>query len=117
MEDAIKGVAMFRKVGVPVLGLVENMSYFVCPHCSERTEVFGHGGGRANAERLGVPFLGEIPLEAAIRASGDTGEPIVVAAEPSPGRAAFGDLAGSVAHALEREEAEPTPGGRTETSI
>jgi ATP-binding protein involved in chromosome partitioning len=76
LADAIKGVTMFRKVEVPVLGIVENMSYFDCPGCSKRTDIFGHGGGRAQAHKLGVPFLGEIPLEAGIRASGDAGEPI-----------------------------------------
>jgi ATP-binding protein involved in chromosome partitioning len=103
LADAIKGVAMFRKVGVPVLGLVENMSYFQCPHCSGRTEIFGHGGGRAQAERLGVPFLGEVPLESEIRTSGDTGRPIVGASSDSPGAAAFLDLADAVARTLDQE--------------
>jgi ATP-binding protein involved in chromosome partitioning len=76
LADAIKGVSMFRKVEVPVLGIVENMSYFECPSCSERTDIFGHGGGRAQADKLEVPFLGEIPLEPGIRASGDSGEPV-----------------------------------------
>jgi ATP-binding protein involved in chromosome partitioning len=77
LADAIKGVAMFRKVGVPILGLVENMSFFHCPHCGNRSDVFGHGGGRREASRLGVPFLGEIPLDAAIREGGDAGRPVV----------------------------------------
>ena len=77
LADAIKGVAMFRKVGVPVLGIVENMSTFICPHCGTRTDVFGHGGGRREASRLDAPFLGEIPLDAAIREGGDVGRPIV----------------------------------------
>jgi len=74
--DARKGLAMFRKVGVPVLGIVENMSYFVCPKCGERSDVFGHGGARDEAERLGVPFLGAIPLDMEIRSRSDSGEPI-----------------------------------------
>ena len=61
--DARKGIAMFRRVNVPVLGIVENMSTFVCPHCGTRSDIFGHGGARAEAERLGVPFLGEVPLD------------------------------------------------------
>src|SRR5579862_4393784 len=79
--DARKGLNMFRKTEVPVLGIVENMSYFLCPHCGERSDVFGHGGARAEAARLGVPFLGEIPLELRIRETSDAGTPIV-AAEP-----------------------------------
>ena len=76
--DARKGLAMFRKVNVPVLGMIENMSYYICRHCGEREEIFGHGGGRRTAEMLGVPFLGEIPLDPKVVVGGDTGEPIVV---------------------------------------
>ncbi len=79
--DARKGLNMFRKVDVPVLGLIENMSYFLCPKCGERTEIFGHGGARREAETLGMDFLGEIPLDIAIRETSDGGTPIV-AAEP-----------------------------------
>jgi ATP-binding protein involved in chromosome partitioning len=74
--DARKGLAMFRKVGVPVLGIIENMSTFICPKCGERSDVFGHGGAKAEAERLGVPFLGEVPLDMEIRARSDIGEPV-----------------------------------------
>jgi ATP-binding protein involved in chromosome partitioning len=77
--DARKGLNMFRKVEVPVLGIVENMSYFLCPHCGERSEIFSHGGARREAEKLGVPFLGELPLDIAIRETSDSGRPIVVA--------------------------------------
>ncbi|HTO61885.1 MAG TPA: Mrp/NBP35 family ATP-binding protein [Bradyrhizobium sp.] len=76
--DARRGLAMFRKVNVPVLGIVENMSYFQCPHCGSRSDIFGHGGARHEAERLGVPFLGEIPLHMAIRETSDSGNPVVV---------------------------------------
>ena len=69
---------MFRKVDVPVLGIVENMSYFLCPHCGERSDIFSHGGARREAEKLGVDFLGEIPLDMAIRETSDGGHPIVV---------------------------------------
>ncbi len=78
--DARKGLNMFRKVDVPVLGIVENMSYFLCPHCGERSDVFAHGGARKTAAELGVDFLGEIPLDMAIRETSDAGRPIVVAA-------------------------------------
>jgi ATP-binding protein involved in chromosome partitioning len=77
--DARKGLNMFRRVDVPVLGIVENMSYYCCPNCGHRADIFGHGGARAEAERLGVDFLGEIPLHIAIRETGDGGTPIVIA--------------------------------------
>ena len=76
--DARRGLAMFRKVNVPVLGIIENMSYFQCPHCGSRSDIFGHGGARHEAERLGVPFLGEIPLHMSIRETSDSGHPVVV---------------------------------------
>jgi ATP-binding protein involved in chromosome partitioning len=76
--DARRGLNMFRKVDVPVLGLIENMSYFTCPHCGERSEIFSHGGARKEAERLGMDFLGEIPLHMDIRETSDSGKPIVV---------------------------------------
>jgi len=86
--DARRGLAMFKKVNVPVLGIVENMSYFQCPHCGTRSDIFGHGGARHEAERLGVPFLGEIPLHMSIRATSDSGTP-VVASEPDGPHAAI----------------------------
>ncbi|MEX0814140.1 MAG: iron-sulfur cluster carrier protein ApbC [Dongiaceae bacterium] len=76
--DARKGLNMFRKVDVPVLGIVENMSYFTCPHCGERSEIFSHGGARREAEALGIEFLGEVPLHIDIRETSDSGRPIVV---------------------------------------
>jgi ATP-binding protein involved in chromosome partitioning len=79
--DARRGIAMFKRVNVPVLGLVENMSYFLCPSCGERSDIFGHGGAQKEAERLGVPFLGEVPLHMTIREKSDSGLP-VVATEP-----------------------------------
>ena len=109
LADAIKGVAMFRKVGVPVLGIVENMSYFNCPHCNERSEIFGHGGGKAQAERLGVPFLGEIPLDASIRSSGDTGEPVAVSADENAVTTAFLRLARGLIEATRLEEGSESP--------
>jgi len=110
LADAVKGVAMFRKVDVPVLGIVENMSFFVCPHCGERSEIFGHDGARVQAERLGVPFLGGIPLDPAIRASGDDGEPVAKQAG-SPQAAAFDRVAEAVARAIGAPE-RSAGGGR-----
>ncbi len=86
--DARRGVAMFRRVNVPVLGVVENMSYFKCPQCGARSDIFGHGGARREAERLGVPFLGEVPLDIAIRETSDSGRP-VVATDPDGAHAAI----------------------------
>ncbi len=87
-----KGVAMFEKVDVPILGLVENMSYFTAPDGS-RVEIFGHGGGKAEAARKGLPFLGEVPLFTAIREGGDAGVPVVVSAPDSPAGRAFIEVA------------------------
>lgn len=78
LHDSKKGLAMFQKVNVPLLGIIENMSYFLCPSCQERTEIFSYGGGRAAAEKLGVPFLGEIPIDPAVRVGGDNGTPILI---------------------------------------
>ena len=94
--DARRGIAMFRRVDVPVLGLVENMSYFLCPHCGERSDPFGHGGARAEAERLGVPFLGEVPLEIEIRETSDAGLPIVATKPDSTHAKIYRGIAASV---------------------
>ncbi|HEX6087893.1 MAG TPA: Mrp/NBP35 family ATP-binding protein [Thermoanaerobaculia bacterium] len=99
--DARKGLAMFRKVNVPVLGIIENMSYFICRHCGEREEIFGHGGGQKTAEMLGVPFLGEVPIDPKVVVGGDTGEPIVVSEPQAPASAAFRELARQVAEQVE----------------
>ena len=111
LADAIKGVAMFRKVDVPILGIVENMSYFECPSCSHRSEIFSHGGGRTEAKRLGVPFLGEIPLDPGIRSSGDAGRPVVDGDPDSAPARAFGELADRVRTALQLGDPEPEPAG------
>jgi ATP-binding protein involved in chromosome partitioning len=84
--DARRGVAMFKKVEVPILGIVENMSYFICPECGTRSDIFAHGGARHEAERLGVPFLGEVPLAMNIRETSDSGRPIV-ASDPDSAHA------------------------------
>jgi len=91
--DARKGLNMFRKVNVPVLGIVENMSTFVCPHCGGRSDIFGHGGARREAERLGVPFLGEVPLTMSVRELSDQGRPIVVTDPASPAAEAYRQIA------------------------
>ena len=91
--DARKGLNMFRKVDVPVLGIVENMSYYECPNCGHRAEIFAHGGARREAEKLGVEFLGEIPLDIAIRETSDGGTPIVVSQPDSPHARAYRAIA------------------------
>lgn len=93
LYDVRKGMAMFQKVNVPLLGIIENMSFFMCGHCGERTDIFSHGGGERAAEKLGVPFLGRIPIDPAIRDGGDSGNPIVVADKASPQAAAFREIA------------------------
>ncbi|MBT5413711.1 MAG: iron-sulfur cluster carrier protein ApbC [Rhodospirillaceae bacterium] len=104
--DARKGLNMFIKVEVPVLGIVENMSYFACPHCGERSEIFGHGGAREEADRLGVPFLGEIPLHMTIRTTSDSGNPVTVSEPDSPQAEAFHALAARVWAAVEQQMGE-----------
>lgn len=100
LADAVKGVNMFKEIGVPIFGIIENMSYFICPHCQERTELFSHGGGAETAERLGVRFLGEIPLDTEVRKAGDEGAPIVQSKYDSPQAASFRILAEKVAAAV-----------------
>ena len=104
--DARKGLAMFQRVDVPVLGIVENMSYFVCPHCGGRTDIFAHGGARHEAERLGVPFLGEVPLDLQIRLTSDSGKPIVVAEPESAHAKVYREIAAAVWDGVKRERAE-----------
>jgi ATP-binding protein involved in chromosome partitioning len=87
--DARRGLAMFKKVNVPVLGIIENMSYFQCPHCGTQSDIFGHGGARHEAERLAVPFLGEIPLHMSIRATSDSGTPVVESEPDGPHAAIY----------------------------
>jgi ATP-binding protein involved in chromosome partitioning len=109
--DARRGIAMFKQVQVPLLGLVENMSYFLCPHCGGRTDVFGHGGARKEAEALGAPFLGEVPLDMAIRANSDDGRPVVASLPDSAHAAAFLEIARKVAATLDAGApgAKPAP--------
>ena len=97
LSDARKGIVMLQQVKVNVLGLVENMSYFVCPSCGDRSEIFDHGGGEKTSLQFKVPFLGAIPLETNIRKSGDKGIPIVVEAPESPAAEAFREIARKLA--------------------
>lgn len=99
--DARRGLAMFKKVNVPVLGIVENMSYFQCPECGTRSDIFGHGGARLEAERLGVPFLGEIPLHMSIRATSDSGTPVVDSEPDGPHAAIYRAIGAKVRDQLQ----------------
>jgi ATP-binding protein involved in chromosome partitioning len=94
--DARRGLAMFKKVNVPVLGIIENMSYFQCPHCGTKSDIFGHGGARHEAERLGVPFLGEIPLHISIRTASDEGRPVVDSEPKGPHAAIYREIGAKV---------------------
>jgi len=97
LSDVRKAAAMFQKVNVPILGVIENMSYFNCPHCGERAEIFGHGGGMRTAEKLDAPFLGEIPIDIRLRQGGDEGRPSVVHDQGSATADAFGGIASKLA--------------------
>jgi ATP-binding protein involved in chromosome partitioning len=98
--DARRGVAMFNRVNVPVLGVVENMSYFLCPECGARSDIFGHGGARHEAERLGVPFLGEVQLLMTIREKSDAGLPVVATEPDGPHAKIYRDIAAKVLAAI-----------------
>jgi ATP-binding protein involved in chromosome partitioning len=102
--DVVKGANMFERVNVPLLGIVENMSYFVCPCCQTRSEIFSHGGGRATAKEHGWPFLGEIPIDPSVRVGGDAGTPVVVSHPDSVVAKAFRatarTLAGKISQAV-----------------
>ncbi len=104
LVDARKGLNMFRRVSVPILGIVENMSYFICPSCGERHEIFGHGGARQEAQRMNAPFLGEIPLDPDLRARSDAGLPIVATEPDSPHSKAFIAMAKDIWKRLEGGE-------------
>ncbi len=112
--DARRGLAMFQRVDVPVLGIVENMSYFLCPHCGERTDIFSHGGARKEAETLGVPFLGEVPLDLRIRETSDAGTPIVASDPESPYAKVYREVATKVWDGIQRDRSE---GGRPPPKI
>jgi ATP-binding protein involved in chromosome partitioning len=97
LQDVAKGISMFRRLEVPVSGVVENMSYFVCPNCNEQHEIFGKGGGERIAKHFGVPFLGKVPLQPRVRAGGDAGQPVVMTHPDSIEAHAFQDVAKAIA--------------------
>jgi ATP-binding protein involved in chromosome partitioning len=107
--DARRGLSMFQKVDVPVLGIIENMSYFLCPHCGERSDIFSHGGARREAERLGADFLGEVPLDLAIRETSDEGRPVTVSDPGSPYAELFRAIAAKVWEKVSGEGARRAP--------
>ncbi len=96
LADVVKGLEMFRQLDVPILGVIENMSYYVCPDCGHRHNIFDHGGGQRIAQKLEVPFLGEIPIDENARVGGDTGKPIVIAKPDSPAAKAFLAIADAI---------------------
>ncbi|MFQ5625337.1 MAG: iron-sulfur cluster carrier protein ApbC [Methyloligellaceae bacterium] len=102
--DARKGLNMFRRVDVPVLGIVENMSYFACPSCGERSNIFSHGGARAEAEKLGVTFLGEVPLHMDIREKSDSGQPVVISDPDSPQAGIYLEIAEKAWNGVEQQQ-------------
>lgn len=106
LADVRRGVAMFERLGVPILGIIENMSYFLCPHCNEKTEIFRADGGRNMSERFGVAFLGQIPLDAEVCTAGDIGVPIVAGHPESPQSEAFGAVAKELEAVLEERSEE-----------
>jgi len=97
LRISMKTLRMFQQTRVPILGIVENMSYYICPHCNSRDHIFGQGGGRRAAEQLGIPFLGEVPLDLAIRTQSDIGKPIVVAQPDAPSARTLREIAEKVA--------------------
>jgi ATP-binding protein involved in chromosome partitioning len=110
--DARRGVAMFRRVNVPILGIVENMSYFLCPSCGERHDIFSHGGAQREAERMGVPFLGDVPLHMTIREKSDAGLPVVATEQDGPHAKIYRDIAAKI-----RDQLVQTGGGRAAPKI
>jgi len=104
--DARKGLKMFKNVDVPIFGIIENMSTFICPHCGERSDIFGHGGAEADAKRLGVPFLGAIPLHMDIRKNSDSGTPVVISQADGPHAAIYKNIALKIATRLFPEDDE-----------
>ena len=110
--DARRGISMFKRVNVPVLGIVENMSYFLCPECGTRSDIFSHGGARHEAERLGVPFLGEVPLHMTIREKSDAGLPVVATEPDGPLARIYRDIAARV-----RDQLKGAAAGRAAPKI
>jgi ATP-binding protein involved in chromosome partitioning len=109
LVDARRGIAMFQKVAVPVLGIVENMSYFICPHCGGRSDIFAHGGARLEAGKFGVPFLGEVPLDIGIREHSDSGRPVIAIDPEGEYAKIYRAIAAQVKATLEKGCARPAP--------
>jgi len=109
--DAVRGANMFRKVGVPILGLVENMSKFICPNCSHETHIFGHEGVKKTAERMSLPFLGDVPLHMSIRETSDEGRPISISQPKSESAMAYDRIAKLILQKLESEEHQKSQSG------
>jgi len=107
LADVRRGIEMFRQMHAPVLGVIENMSYHLCPGCGARADLFGHGGGAALAQQLGVPFLGEVPLAREVCEAGDRGLPIVAATPSSPQSRAFHEIAERILVRLREAERRP----------
>ena len=109
LADSRRAVAMYEKLNIPTLGVIENMSYYVCPGCEQESDLFGKGGGVQVAEELSIPFLGQVPLYTPIRVGGDTGAPIVSVDSESPGGQAFLKAAERVVEQLSAAENKPVP--------
>ena len=110
LEVASKAIAMFKRLKTPILGIVENMSYYLCPHCGQREEIFGHGGARAASEAMHYPFLGEIPLDPTIRKRSDSGQPLAVEGEEAPISQSFRDIASATAAQVSIANHQTPPG-------
>ena len=117
LSDVRKGMTMFKKVNVPLLGIVENMSYFVCGHCGERSEIFSYGGGEQAAKKFEVSFLGRVPLDPAIREGGDQGNPIVIKNPESPQTQAFQQIVRTLVSQLQQGENEESRSASTLSSM
>jgi len=117
LYDVRKGMMMFQQVNVPLLGIIENMSFFLCPHCGERTEIFSHGGGERASAKFDIPFLGRIPIDPAIRAGGDIGMPIVAAQPGSPTTQAFKEIAAKLAATISTPAGEGQSVSRIENLL
>jgi ATP-binding protein involved in chromosome partitioning len=116
VEDAVKAVSMFAKLQVPVFGVIENMSYFVCPDCGARHDVFATGAGEERARMLGLPFLGAVPMHPDVRAGGDQGRPVVLTDPDSPHGRALSEIAGRLAQRVSIQAAEIAPAASSESS-